>query len=133
MSQTSKVNLGAIMFRVQFADDWTLVFTEESPIGGRPTRFILHRSKHSGWAFSFCDGWNDPICSRIQAAYQWAIARVGDDFQQERKPWVEKPQQHKWGRDPKQRRAVCVFCGSELNDLTRYATCTEPSLVGDTL
>lgn len=73
------------MYRVQLADEWTVLFTEAMPIGNRPTQFMLHRTRHTTWQFHFVDGWGDHVpCSHIVAAYEWCKSKLGDDFAQER-------------------------------------------------
>lgn len=83
----SSVLLRAIGYRVQLADEWTVIFTENAPVGGRPTKFMFHRDRHSIWRFQFVDAWGDSVpASHVTAAHEWCKSRLGDDFAQHRLP-----------------------------------------------
>ena len=82
------VNLRGIVYRVSRPDERTVAFTEDQPIGNRPTRFMLHKPKMAIWNYHFGDGWGDNVsCSCIAAAHKWACKHIAGDHD-------ELPQPH---------------------------------------
>lgn len=78
--QTERVVICAIGYRVQVADVATVIFTEECPIGGRPTRFMLsRRDEFALWSFEPCEGWGNVPCAHIVKAYEWVKTKVCGD------------------------------------------------------
>ncbi len=124
MAIESSVTLHAIRYNVQMADEWCAVFTQADPIGNRPTRFMMHRDKHSLWRFKFCDGWGDPAACHIAAAYEWCMARIGNDHAQKRLPENEFIK-HDLEFNKEKQRTFCKRCGIMLSDQTEFVSCVK--------
>jgi hypothetical protein len=120
----AKVNLHGILYRVQLADEWTAVFSEDQGIGCRPTRFVMHRSAASLWQLSFGDGWGDdlPAC-HLAAAYEWCKARLGGDHDIVRLP-VAEVVPHQWDFDESRRMTFCKACRLDMADSIRFRSCS---------
>lgn len=119
-----EILLHAIMYRVTLADEWTAIFTTTSPIGGRPSKFMMHRTPTTIWYFQHVDGWGDTPAGHIVAAYEWCKARLGDDFALERLP-DEEVKPHKWRFREKIKCTICDDCWETMSDQTRFVSCRQ--------
>lgn len=118
----SSVNLCGIRYRVQLADEWTVVFTEDQPCG-IPTRFMFDRPKHGLWQFHFCDGWGGKVSAcHIVEAYEWCKARIGGDHDEKRLP-VEPVVEHQWAYDHARRKCYCGACGVDAGARSKFTSC----------
>ncbi len=72
--EKTRVILHGIGYRIQRPDAWTVVFIEETPIGGPgcATRFMMHKPRHGIWQYYGPE--KVPAC-HIGAAYEWCKAR----------------------------------------------------------
>lgn len=82
---TDRVVLCAVEYRISRPEPWSAVFTQEYPIGCRPTRFMLHRDRYSLWQFQHNEGWGDVPCAHIVKAYEWCKLVIGGDHDQDPK------------------------------------------------
>jgi hypothetical protein len=130
MSDNTTVNICGILYRIQRPEAWAVVFTQDQPIGMRPTRFMLHRDIHSLWQFQPTEGWGDVPCHHITAAHEWCRARVGDDHAVDLLPQDDLVP-HQWDYDGERRMTYCRACGRDMRNDVMYRSC-EPKVVKTT-
>jgi hypothetical protein len=120
---TDRVILCGIGYRISRPEPWTVIFTEEVGMGNRPTRFMLHRGKGSIWSFQPVDGWCDVPAHHISQAYQWCLARVGDDHSQSELPRDRTIEPHSLAYDDDRKMTYCTACGLDVDDQMQFRSC----------
>ena len=119
----TKVNLCGIMHRVTAAEMF-VVFSEESAIGGRPTRFAFERSdQYALWSVVRSEGWGEGLAAcHIVSAYYWVLANVGGNHNEpplNANGFVE----HKLEYDEERRMTFCGQCGKDLSPQMQWVSC----------
>lgn len=121
----TEILLCAISYRITFADEWTVIFTESIPINSRPTKFMFHRTATTIWYVELVDSWGDRMpAHHVSEAYQWLLARVGGDHDLIRLPPAAPVYPHAWKFNPQLRSTFCTLCDKEMSDLTRFRSCS---------